>query len=256
MKPRQGFWFARRLQLMLFGLLFAELALAGPLITDTDSFGVVYTLTSDGLNHGTAVDPTYDLFITANTAGFNTSSHGVTYTNANAYINDISVLASATPNSLSRTTGPGDIANPLLWTNVPGGQNSNGCNGNGADFDCAYSSAGGNNPPTGPGVLMGSTMTNPNLGPGVLEWEFILHFGTGTINPLDFAANGSHLKVDYYGFDNVGAYNFIGQISDDVTINRTRPPQSIPEPGSLALLGALALGLSAMKTLRRGRRPI
>jgi hypothetical protein len=254
MKTRRRLQFLPHLQLMLLGVAFAEVAVAVPLITDTDSFGVVYTLWSDGVNHGTAADLTYDLFITANTAGFGTSSHGVNYTDANAYINDISVLANAAPNNLSRTTGPGDITDLSLWTNITGGQNSNGCNGNGAKFDCAYSSAGGNQPPTGPGALMSSTMTNPNLGPGVLEWEFILHFATGTIDPLSFATNGSHLKVDYFGFDNTGAYNFIGQISDDVTINQP-PPNRVPEPGSLALLSALAVGLGITKTLRRGDRP-
>ena len=190
MKTRRRLKFAAHLQLILLGVVLMEVAVAGPLITHTDSYGIVYTLSSDGVNHGTAADPTYDLFITANTAGFSASSHGVNYTNANAYINDITVLANSAPNSLSTTTGPGDITNPSLWTNVPGGQNSNGCNGSGANFDCAYSSAGAN-PPTGPGVLMGSTMTNPNnLGPGVLEWEFILHFAAGSPDPLSFATDG------------------------------------------------------------------
>jgi hypothetical protein len=248
--------FAAQVLLTLMSLALGTIAIAGPIISNTDSFGVIYTLSSDNINHGTAANPTYDLFITANTSGFSTLHNGVNYTYANAYINDISVLANATPNNLSRTLGPGNFTDFSLWTNVPGGQNSNQCDGSGMHFDCAFFSTGGN-PTTGPGVLMSSTMTNPaNPTAGILEWEFILHFAAGTVDPLSFAPGGSHLKVDYFGFANggtTGAYNFIGQISDNVTINGP-PSTSVPEPGSLALLGALALGFGVTKKLRQAVR--
>lgn len=244
---------------LVSGLAFSGIATAAPIITHTDSFGVVYTLSSDGVNHGTAADPTYVLSVLADTTGFSASHGGTDFTNANAYINTITILALADPTNASTTFGPGDVSDPNLWVNVPGGQSSNGCNGNGGGFDCAYSIAGGNQPPTGPGVLMASTMTDPdNLGPGVLEWEFILHFAAGTTDPLSFDTDGSHLKVDYYGYvthrHGGASYDFIGQISDDVTINDDDggggPGGSAPEPETLALLG---LGLLAMTLISRRR---
>jgi PEP-CTERM motif len=245
---------------MVAVLVFAGSAIALP-ITHTDSFGIVWTLTSDGVNHGTTADPTYNLFVLANTTGFSTSSHSINFTYTNSYINFVSIQAATAPTSASTTLGPGDFTNASLWTNVTGGQNSNQCDGSGTNFDCAYSTAGGNSStgPTGPGVLMNTTQANPNNlgGAGFLEWEFILHFPANTTNPLSFATLGSHLKVDYYGYTpnhQTGGqdYSFIGQISDDVTINSSSggggasSGGNIPEPATLALVGLGLLAVAAM----------
>lgn len=230
------------------------------LIQDTDSYGIVWTLESDGANHGTAANPLYDVFLFADTAGFTASHGGTNFDAANAYINDVTILANANPTS-GTVYGPGDMSNGALWMNVLGGQNSSGCNNtSNTNFDCAYSKAGGN-PPTGPGVLMNSSESNlamPLVSDANLEWEFELGFAQGTADPLSFSTNGSHLKVDYYGYQS-GTYGFVGQISDDVTINdcsgsRCTPPPSVPEPGTLALFGAGLFGCAVFFSRRRSRQ--
>jgi len=217
------------------------------LMQDTDSFGIVWTLESDGANHGTTTSPLYDVFVFADTSGFTASHGGTSFDQTNAYINDITILANAGPSS-GAVYGPGDMSDSTLWTNVLGGQNSNGCNNtSNTNFDCAYSTSGGNPNPTGPGALMNSSESNlamPLVTGANLEWEFMLGFPSNTTDPLSFSTNGSHLKVDYYGYDQSG-YDFIGQISDDVTLNgcsSCSPPPSAPEPGTLALCGAALLG--------------
>ncbi|TLY57234.1 MAG: PEP-CTERM sorting domain-containing protein [Gammaproteobacteria bacterium] len=230
------------------------------LITHTDSFGVVWSLESDGLNHGSVSAPVYDLFVYANPTGFHASSRGTNYTSSNAYINHVTVLANARPTS-AVTLGPGDMSNTKLWTNTLGGQNSNGCNStSNTDFDCAYATAGGNNPAKGPGVLMSSTESHlvTSAAPGsTLEWEYELGFAPGTKNPLGFENNESHLKVDYYGYatkKGVSTYGFIGQISDDVTINKCKPGarcRKVPEPTTFALFSVALLGCAIFMRRRR-----
>ena len=225
------------------------------LIQDTDNYGVVWTLESDGANHGTVANPLYDVFLFADTAGFTASHGGTNFTAANGYINDVTILANAGPTS-GTVLGPGDMSNGALWTNVLGGQNSSGCNNtSNTNFDCAYSTAGGN-PPTGPGILMSSSESNlaiPLVSGANLEWEFELGFAQGTADPLSFLTNGSHLKVDYDGYQS-GTYGFVGQISDNVTINdcsSCSPPTSVPEPDTLALFGAALLGCALYVSHRR-----
>src|SRR6185437_5441753 len=58
------------------------------LMQDTDSFGIVWTLESDGVNHGTTASPLYDVFVFADTSGFTASHGGTSFDQTNAYIND------------------------------------------------------------------------------------------------------------------------------------------------------------------------
>ena len=234
MTTRGKLQFAGQALLTLMALAFAETGIAGPLITQTDSFGVIYTLLSDNVKQPTCPGgfscDVYDLFIIANALTSDLPEH--------AYISDITVQANATllsPNRSRTGTVSPDGVDFRPWTNMLGGQNSNMCNGSEKDknFDCAHFS-----PDFG-----------ANLASGILELEFALSFPVGTNDPLSFALGGSHLKVNYFGLDNTP----IGQTDIAATINGP-PSTTVPEPGSLALLGALALGFGITKKLRQGGR--
>lgn len=227
-----------------------------PAATVDSFFGINYTLQSDKVNYGDEDTPLYRLIVRADTTNF--SKEG--FSNENAFINTLTIQAKQKPISGS-TTGPGGN-----WTNVLGGQNSNGCNSKGkTNFDCAYYTSGGNNPVEAPGVAM-------NLNNGTLEWVFNLGFSSGTTidQALSFIENDSHIKADYYAYvikkkgkREEKEYKFIGQTSEDITISKLIPPEgstppsgipTIPEPGILSLFGIGLLGMSTLYA-RNIKRP-
>ena len=227
------------------------------LITHTDSYGIVWTLSSDGTNSGTVANPLYDVILSADTTNFSTNHSGTSFDWTNSYINTVTILANSSPTS-GVVTGP-----QTVWTNVLGGSNSNGCdNTSTSHFDCAYSNPGpgSNNPPTGPGSIMNF---NQGDGAGKLTWDFTLGFDANTTfsQALSTLTDGSHLKTTYYGYTTDqqtggSVYTFIGQISDTVTINDCSnnncggggsPPQGLPEPTTLALFGIGLLGAGFMR---------
>lgn len=256
---------------IIAGCLGASMSAQATLVTHTDSFGIKWTIASDGINSGTTIAPIFDIKVLADTSGFHTGD----FTYANAYINTVTIQAAA-PVISGSVTGPGGA-----WTNVIGGEDRNGCNGTGAasGFDCAYFTW-GYNPVTAAGVLM-------NIDGGLLNWDFKLGFAADTTaeTALSFLSDGSHLKSDYFGFKTTTTtkrvctvsgsskvchnettsstdYAFLGQISDAVTINKTTPapapapapapsptPTAIPEPTSMALLaiGLIGLGVASRR---------
>ena len=63
------------------------------LITHLDSYGVEWTLSSDGIDYGSSSSPVFKVSVLADTTGFNASHAGTDFDYNNAYINTVSILA-------------------------------------------------------------------------------------------------------------------------------------------------------------------
>jgi hypothetical protein len=172
--------------------------------------GGIYTLTYSGAPISfTGTTETFRITLTIDTSGVT----GVVPTAFAIDAAAIKVSSSVSSASLFSVV-PGSLSD---WTVVPGGLNAGGCSGAGSGFDCADWVA------SGPGVLIG----------GTLQWTFDMTIPTGT---LFTGLNGASIKARYVdsGGNKVGAL-----VSENITL------QQVPEPGTIALLGAGLLGLAA-----------
>jgi hypothetical protein len=214
--------------LMMTGLIVLGLAgvtRANPLSGCGSCFGMTYALQYDPSQTTTAgSDTVYDLFFVISTAGYTGNSTDVIKTATVKIASSVDVPPSTLVNA------PGGVG---AWTLQIGGQNSSGCNGNGAGFICAADS-------THAPVTPATTYT----------WEF--HYATTT--SLLTGNLASDIKADFY--DSTGQ-NFQGQLSNGITLQTCSgancstihggPPNSpIPEPGSIVLLASLACFLAVV----------
>jgi hypothetical protein len=138
------------------------------------------------------------------------------------------IKVSATPNLVSATlvSAPGNLAE---WAIVAGGIDADGCSGNGGGFVCADWVGAGVGTPVG----------------GLLTFVFDMTVANGTLfTGLSQASIKAHY-VDVNG-------RKIGDLtSENISLQEGGgPPQEIPEPQTLALLGLGLLGLALVRRKR------
>lgn len=186
----------------------AALMSLSPTSNPPSNDGLTYTLIENSIS---ANGLTASFTFTA--SGYNTASDlqgGV-----NAGRSGLEAFAFNQPSPSSVVTGA--VSTPAGYSFVAGGLNSGGCNMAG-NFFCFDDTATPNAPP---------------LAPGTLTFNF-----TVTANQAGVWANyATDLKVNW-----VGSANNYDLISQPIPVNIGTPPK-VPEPSSLAILGAGLLGL-------------
>jgi hypothetical protein len=198
------------------GVTFAD-SIGGPGSSCGTCQGSTYTLTWTGANDGTA--NSYDITLTIDTS---------TYTGGGLAIDTVAI-------KVASTEGPGgslDAAPTTLanWTvDDTSGLNDGGCSGAGGGFLCAQDT------------------TNPAAVGGTLVWTF----DYVTTDTPATSTLGSTIKVRYVDVTSNSAdlpgppptHHKVGAlVSEDITLqNGGSVDASVPEPGSIVLLGSALL---------------
>jgi hypothetical protein len=209
------------------GLAVAALAAgraeATPIGTLTTADGLKFTLSDDGLSAtdlftGDSVNDTEQFTLTLDSSGYTGSATDV--------FSSVSLkLVSGNYDAEQLTSAP-----TSSWSDMDGGLNNNGCDGNGAGFFCSDVRDGSNNfVPTGGVALDGSSYM----------WTWLVDPDTG-----GFDLPG-HIKAQWFTADG----EKINQISED--FGEPGQPPSVPEPTTLLLMSSGLAGLVAAKRRRR-----
>ncbi|HET8701128.1 MAG TPA: PEP-CTERM sorting domain-containing protein [Nitrococcus sp.] len=194
--------------------------IGGPGSTCSTCQGSTYTLTYSGSAQpgSTPGNETYRITYTIDTS---------TYTGGGTAIDAAAIKVSSSVKSASLVSAPVALSD---WDLIAGGINAGGCSGSGSGFECA----GWNGTGTGVGAPVG----------GTLSWVFDITLPSA--NDLFTSSGAASIKARYVDTSGskVGAL-----VSEGISlqIGTPRPPASIPDPATLALLGAGLLGLTFLR---------
>ena len=202
----------------------ATLALAGAgyvnadTVTDTGT-NVSYTLTSTFVpDEGGS---TYDVTLVVDASGFlgnGGATSGFLQSIAPQFTGASLVTLDSAPGGVDAWSGVG----------IPGGTNSSGCDSKGA--------------PSGHVCFNNFSLNTAGAVPGMLTFVFDVTLPTG-----DMLSSSSDIKA-VYNESSFGGGKFLGQTSMPITVQQGST--SVPEPGTLPLLGVGLIGLAVFVSRR------